>query len=154
MSQPTSEIDRSTFDGDRFGRKLGIWVGISFGFFFSLAIIVYSGSLVMNDYIYKSPLMRFVLGVYGSLGFLFTIPYYIYRHMVIDNEPEYFTLFPLRTTEFENSIAKYLFGKEGWFPIVWQLDKATALRLMPYTSDKPHPKDDYPLPIDPDILNL
>ena len=50
--------DRSTFEPERFAKKLGIYVGASFGIVLLLGFMVLSPSLIMNDFIYKPPLMR------------------------------------------------------------------------------------------------
>ena len=70
--------DRSTFDSERFGKKLGVYVGASFVVVLLLGFIVLSPSLIMNDFIYKPPLMRIILGIYASFCFIFIIPYYIF----------------------------------------------------------------------------
>jgi hypothetical protein len=143
-----SDEDRSTFEPERFGKKLGIYVGASFGIVLLLGFMALSPSLIMNDFIYKPPMMRIILGLYASLCFIFIIPYYVFIGLANNAAAPYkYTLFPIATREsYEWSISNYFFGRNGYIPTLWTPDEG-VIKQMTWLREKPHPKDLDPIPI-------
>lgn len=140
--------ERSTFEPERFAKKLGIYVGISFIVVLLLGFMALSPSLIMNDFIYKPPLMRVILGIYASLCFIFIIPYYIFIG-ITNNEasPKKYALFPLSYVDkYEWFISNYLFGRNSWINTIWTPDE-DVIKQMTWLTDKPHPKDINPIPV-------
>ena len=140
--------DRSTFDSERFGKKLGVYVGASFGIVLLLGFMVLSPSLIMNDFIYKPPLMRIILGIYASFCFIFIIPYYIFIGITNNAaSPKKYALFPLSYVEkYEWFISNYLFGRNSWINTIWTPDN-DVIKQMTWLKETPHPKDINPIPV-------
>jgi hypothetical protein len=140
--------ERSTFEPERFGKKLGIYVGASFGVVLLLGFIALSPSLIMNDFIYKPPMMRIILGLYASLCFIFIIPYYAFVGLANNSAaPHKYTLFPISIRDsYEWSISNYFFGRNGYIPTLWTPDEG-VIKQMTWLKQKPHPKDIEPIPI-------
>ena len=140
--------DRSTFDGNRFGRKVGIWFGIFIGVFLGLCLLAEGASLGMNAFIYKGPFMRAVLGLWFGVAFLVTIPYYIFIGLANhEKSPKRFTLFPVVTHKYEWQISNYLFGLNSWMPTIYDGNDIDIRNTMGWLRDTPHEKDLNPIPI-------
>jgi hypothetical protein len=145
--------DRSTFDGNRFGRKVGIWFGIFIGTFLGLCLLAEGASLGMNAFIYKGPFMRAVLGLWFGLAFLVSIPYYIFIGLTKPSDsPKRYALFPLHKGHYEWQIMNSFFGEGSYLPTTWEPDD-NVLDRMGLLAD-PDPKDKYILPITLDTLNI
>ena len=140
--------ERATFEPERFGKKLGLYVGASFGIVLLLGFMALSPSLIMNDFIYKPPMMRIILGIYASLCFIFIIPYYAFIGLANNEASPYkYTLFPISIREsYDWSISNFLFGRNGYIPTLWTPDEG-VLKQMTWLKQKPHPKDIDPIPI-------
>ena len=140
--------ERATFEPERFGKKLGLYVGASFGIVLLLGFMALSPSLIMNDFIYKPPMMRIILGIYASLCFIFIIPYYAFIGLANNAAAPYkYTLFPISIREsYDWSISNFLFGRNGYIPTLWTPDEG-VLKQMTWLKQKPHPKDIDPIPI-------
>ena len=147
--KPTQEEeDRAIFDPKRFGKKLGIYVGATFGISLLLCFMALSPSLIMNDFIYKPTMMRIVLGIYSSLLFIFIIPYYIFIGLANhEKSPKRFTLFPIVTHKYEWQISNYLFGLNSWMPTIYDGNDIDIRNTMGWLRDTPHEKDLNPIPI-------
>jgi hypothetical protein len=143
-----SQQERATFEPERFAKKLGLYVGASFGIVLLLGFMALSPSLIMNDFIYKPPMMRIILGLYASLCFIFIIPYYAFIGLANNSAaPHKYTLFPISIREsYEWSISNYFFGRNGYIPTLWTPDEG-VLKQMTWLKQKPHPKDIDPIPI-------
>jgi len=140
--------ERATFEPERFGKKLGVYVGASFGIVLLLGFMALSPSLIMNDFIYKPPMMRIILGIYASLCFIFIIPYYAFIGLANNEAAPYkYTLFPISIREsYDWTISNFLFGRNGYIPTLWTPDEG-VLKQMTWLKQKPHPKDIDPIPI-------
>ena len=147
--KPTqAEEDRAIFDSKRFGKKLGMYVGVTFGISLLLCFMALSPSLIMNDFIYKPAMMRIVLGIYASLLFIFIIPYYFFIGLTNNSRsPKQFALFPVVTHLYEWDISNYLFGINSWMPTIYDGNDIDIRNAMTWLRDKPHPKDLNPIPI-------
>ena len=140
--------ERATFEPERFAKKLGIYVGASFGIVLLIGFMVLSPSLIMNDFIYKPPLMRLILGAYASLCFIFIIPYYIFIGITNNAaSPKKYALFPLSYVEkYDWFISNYLFGRNSWINTIWTPDN-DVVKQMSWLKETPHPKDINPIPV-------
>jgi hypothetical protein len=150
--EPSQEDeDLSTFDPQRFGNKLGRYIGISFGVSLLICFMIFTPSLVMNSYIYKSLFMRLVLGFYSMFLFIFLLPYYIFIG-IFDNAraPKKYALFPLRPYFTEEGelinnytweISKSLFGMNSYFNTLYNGNDDEILKEMRWLKSAPHEKD-------------
>jgi len=145
--------DRSTFDGNRFGRKVGIWFGIFIGTFLGLCLLAEGASLGMNAFIYKGPFMRAVLGLWFGIAFFISIPYYIFIGLTKPSDsPKRYALFPLHKGPFEWQVMNSFFGEGSYVTTTWEPDDH-VLDRMGLLAD-PDPKDKYILPITLETLNI
>ena len=143
-----AEEDRAIFDSKRFGKKLGIYVGVTFVISLLLCFMALSPSLIMNDFIYKPAMMRIVLGIYAALLFIFIIPYYFFIGLVNNSKsPKQFALFPVTTHLYEWDISNYLFGLNSWMPSIYDGEDIDIRNTMSWLTDVPHEKDLNPIPI-------
>jgi hypothetical protein len=142
------EEDRAIFDPKRFGKKLGIYVGVTFGVSLLLCFMALSPSLIMNDFIYKPYMMRIILGLYAALLFIFIIPYYVFIGLANpDKSPKLFALFPIVTHKYEWDISNYLFGLNSWIPTIYDGNDIDIRNTMGWLRDTPHEKDLNPIPV-------
>lgn len=149
-----SSSDRSSFNAGRFQRKLGFWIVISFVPLLMLGLIFLSASLIMNDFIYKPPLLRGILGLYGGLLFIAVIPYYMFLGMTNNQKsPTKYTLLPLFTQDFSFSFLNYFFGSSGWLSMVWTPD-ISVINNIPGLLKRPSDLDLKPIPITLATLSL
>ena len=143
-----AEEDRAIFDPKRFGKKLGMYVGVAFGISLLLSFMALSPSLIMNDFIYKPAMMRIVLGIYASLLFIFIIPYYFFIGFLNNSRsPKLFALFPVVTQLYEWDFSNYCFGPNSYLTTVYDGNDIDIRNAMTWLRDKPHPKDLNPIPI-------
>jgi hypothetical protein len=141
-----SSLDRSTFDGNRFAKKIGMYFGIFIGVFLLLCLIAEGASLGMNDYIYKGPFLRAIIGLWFGLGFLAVIPYYIFVGMTDQTKiPHRYALFPLHVGPYEWSAMNSFFGEASYINTVYEPDEQILDRMGLLLTPAQH--DKYILPI-------
>jgi hypothetical protein len=159
-SQPApsqEDEDLSTFEPQRFGKKLGNYIGISFGVSLLICFMLFTPSLVMNHFIYKSLFMRLVLGFYSSFLFIFLLPYYIFLGIVDPaKSPKKHALLPLRPYFVMNGqlinnytweISKSLFGIDSYLPTLYDGNDTDILYQQTWLKSTPHEKDLKPIAV-------
>ena len=156
--EPSQEDeDLSTFEPQRFGKKLGIYIGISFGVSLLICFMIFTPSLVMNHFIYKSLFMRLVLGFYSTFLFIFLLPYYIFLGIVDPiKSPKKHALFPLRpyfvvdgqlVNNYTWEISKSLFGTDSYFNTLYDGNDTDILYQQTWLKSAPHEKDLKPIAV-------
>jgi hypothetical protein len=136
-----SNLERSTFDGNRFAKKIGTYFGIFIGVFLLTCLVAEGASLGMNDYIYKGPFLRAIIGLWFGVGFLAVIPYYIFVGMTDETKiPFRYALFPLHPGPYEWEAMNSFFGEGSYINTVYTPDEQIldrmGLLLKPAEHDK------------------
>jgi len=125
--------DRSTFDSLRFVKKMGSYFAMALLFFIMKMFFVSGMSVVMNDFIYKPPLLRLILGTWGGMLFFVTLVYYLlFRRKTVKE----YAVFPLIAVEeeryFENDTLENIFGvHKKPYSIAWAFDYDEILETIP-----------------------
>ena len=90
-------------------------------------------SVVMNDFIYKPPLLRLILGTWGGMLFFVTLVYYLlFRRKTVKE----YAVFPLIAVEeeryFENDTLENIFGvHKKPYSIAWAFHYDEILETIP-----------------------
>ena len=152
-----SQEDLSTFEPQRFGNKLGKYIGISFGISLLICLMIFTPSLVMNHFIYKPLFMRLVLGFYSTFLFVFLLPYYIFLGIADPTKsPRKHALFPIRpyfvvdgqlVNNYTWEISKSLFGTDSYFNTLYDGNNTDILYQMTWLKSAPHEKDLKPIAV-------
>lgn len=128
--------------------------GFSYVFFsfilpiFILFLATAMGSLAANDAIGRSPGIRFVYFIYGSIFAPFMLIYYIIRAFK-GSYPLWYNFLPLTTYESENSLVRALL-----LPFTYKLDANAVYKLKQFDEfAKSYVSDFKPIKL-PDIVNL
>lgn len=128
--------------------------GFSYVFFsfilpiFILFLATAMGSLAANDAIGRSPGIRFVYFIYGSIFAPFMLIYYIIRAFK-GSYPLWYNFLPLTTYESENSLVRALL-----LPFTYKLDANAVYKLKQFDEfAKSYVSDFKPIKL-PEIVNL
>ena len=130
---PVGNEDRSSFDSLRFAKKMGNYFAMALLFFIIKMFFVSSMSVVMNDFIYKPPLLRLILGIWGGMLFFVTLIYYLlFRRKTVKE----YAVFPLIAVEgqtyFENDTLESILGvHKKPYSIAWRFDYREILETIP-----------------------
>jgi hypothetical protein len=87
---------------------------------FLIVLMLVSGMLCANDAIGREIQYRVLYFFYGALGFVFVLPYYVYRWLS-GTAPKIYRLLPLFTAVSETSLGRFL-----WYPFTYVEDSVAS----------------------------